>query len=370
MGTIAEELHMRRLLFPDIMKTPAFAGKTGLAPGTPVFVGERKLDRPRIDIVAYDQETVEEVADAGLDDCVRYRDLPHVTWINVTGIHDVKLIEALGERFQIHPLTLEDLVNTSQRPKVEEYDTYVFMVLKMISYNRDLRHIEVEHLSLILGHGYVLLFQEREGDVFESVRERIRTGKGRLRRSKADYLAYALMDAVIDAYFVALDMIGEHVEEVDQAILAAPNASHLHTLYRTKREILYLRKVVWPLREEVAALSRYESTLISDQMRIFLRDLYDHTIQAIDMIETFRDLLAGMHDTYLSTVSNRMNEVMKVLTMIATIFIPLSFIAGVYGMNFEYMPELEWRWGYYVVLAIMAVIGVSMLAFFKARRWF
>jgi magnesium transporter len=360
---------MKRKKRKTIRRAAGPSDKTGLPPGTPVFVGERKQDKTRIEVMDYTPDHLDEIHDAGLDDCARLKDGPGVTWINVNGIHDVRQIEALGRLFELHPLTMEDIVNTTQRPKAEMFDQYIFMVLKMITYNEGQNDIDIENVSLILGDGYVLSFQEREGDVFEAARRRIRSGKGLVRGARADYLAYALMDGVVDAYFVALEKIGEYIEGIDDQIVLAPETSHMQEVHRLKREILFLRKSVWPLREEIASIVKFESPLINSSTRIYLRDLHDHTIQIIDLVETFRDILAGMHDTFLSSVSNRMNEVMKMLTIIATIFIPLTFIAGVYGMNFENMPELKWPWGYYTILGIMAVIGIGMVFFFKRKHW-
>jgi len=227
----------------------------------------------------------------------------------------------------------------------------------------------LEHVSLILGENYVISFLEDEGDVFDGLRERIRTAKGRIRSMKSDYLAYALMDAVVDNYFQAMESIGDHLEEIDDKIMVDPKPDDIQEINRLKRDILSLRKAVWPLREEIGVLEKSESLLVSPDTKIFFRDLYDHTIQIIDMVETYRDILGGMHDVYLSSISNRMNEIMKVLTIIATIFIPLSFIVGVYGMNFEYMPELKWRWGYYMVWGLMVMAGIGMLGYFKRKKW-
>jgi magnesium transporter len=340
--------------------------KTGLPP---VFVGVRKQDKTRIEIIDYAVDHLEQTYDAGLDDCRVLKGRPSVTWINVNGVHDVKMIESLGKLFDLHPLTMEDTVNTTQRPKAEEFDRYIFLVFKMITYNEKYNDIDIEHVSLVLGEGFVISFQEHEGDVFEAVRQRIRNGKGLIRGSGSDYLAYALMDSVVDAHFGVLEQIGEYIEGIDDEIVLAPDVEHMKEVHRLKREILFLRKSVWPLREEIAAIEKFESPLIKASTRVYLRDLYDHTVQVIDLVETYRDILISMHDTFLTSVSNRMNEIMKVLTIIATLFIPLTFIAGVYGMNFKYMPELQWRWGYYLVLGIMVSIGVGMAMFFKKRKW-
>lgn len=345
------------------------ADKAGMPPGTIVFIGERKQDEVEIQILTYDGGHFEEVPNAALGDIGRHLGNSSVTWINISGLHDVELIAALGKQFQLHPLTLEDIVNPSQRPKVEEFDDYIFLVLRMASYNGDLKRIDLENVSLVLGDGWVLSFQERTGDVFDSVRGRIRSGKGRIRRSKADYLAYALMDSIVDEYFVILEKMGEHIEELDDEIVLAPETPHLSEVHKLKRDVLALRKSIWPMREEVSAIEKSESALIVAATRPFLRDLYDHTVQLIDIVETYRDILGNMHDTFLSSVNNRMNEIIKVLTIIATIFIPLTFIVGVYGMNFANMPELKWRWGYPMVMGFMGLIVIGMIVYFRRRRW-
>jgi magnesium transporter len=340
-----------------------------MSPGTPVFVGERKQDVINISIIDYSGQHIEEIPHASLDDCARLRDSSNITWINVNGIHDVSVVQTLADMFGLHPLTTEDISNSHQRPKVEEFDSYILFALKMLVYSDDKKGIENENVSLILGANYVISFQEREGDVLDPLRQRIRTGKGKIRGKRADYLVYAIMDGLIDEYFVALEKMGDHIEEIDDEILTAPDATHRNELHRLKREIVFLRKAVWPLRENASVIGKSTSPLMSESIKPFLRDLYDHTIQIIDLVELYRDIIGGMHDTFLSSVSNRMNEVMKVLTIIGTIFIPLTFIAGIYGMNFEYMPELKWTWGYFGLLGIMAVIALTMLGIFKKRRW-
>ena len=343
--------------------------KAGLPPGTPVFVGERKQDVIRISIMNYSTEHIEEIHNASLDDCVRVRDSSDIAWINVNGIHDVNTIQTLAKLFGLHPLTTEDISNTSQRPKAEEFDGYIFFTLKMLTYDEETNSIENENVSVILGEKHVISFQERDDDVLDPVRDRIRSSKGRIRSEGADYLAYTIMDGVVDEYFVALEKLGDHIEQIDDEILTAPDATHMKELHRLKREIVFLRKAVWPLREEISAIEKSGSRLIGDSIRPFLRDLYDHTIQIIDMVETYRDIIGGMHDTFLSSISNRMNEIMKVLTIIGTIFIPLTFIVGIYGMNFENMPELKWTWGYFGLLGVMAALGLTMLGIFKKRKW-
>lgn len=341
-----------------------------MSPGTMIFIGEQQVDKARINIIQYDTAMLKEMNDVTPEECRDCVAAQGVTWINVNGIHNISLIESLGKYFGLHPLTLEDIVNTTQRPKVEEFPNYVYSVLKMMAFDETTKRVESEHVSLILGENYVISFQEHEGDVFDYVRERIRNAKGRIRSLKADYLAYALMDAAVDHYFLAVERIGDRIEDMDDHILTHPKPENIQEVHQMKREILSFRKAVWPLREEVGALKKSETSLIRPGTKVFLRDLYDHIIQIIDMVETYRDILGGIHDTYLSSVSNRMNEIMKVLTIISTIFIPMTFIAGVYGMNFEHMPELKWPFGYSLVWGIMLAIAISLIFFFKRRKWF
>ena len=274
-----------------------------------------------------------------------------------------------GRHYDLHPLVLEDILNTDQRPKVEDYERYLFLTLKMITYEEKEKIVHVEQVSVILGSSFVISLQESEGDVFDSVRERLRKGKGRIRKSGPDYLAYALMDAVVDNYFLVLEKIGEDIEELEEEVIRKPGPETVESIQNLKRELLYLRKSVWPLREAILSLEKGESPLIEDKTAIYLRDVYDHSIQIIDTVETFRDMVAGMLDIYLSGVSNKMNEIMKVLTIIATLFIPLTFIVGVYGMNFKYMPELEWHDAYFFVWAVMIAIAVLMLFYFRKKKW-
>lgn len=343
--------------------------KSGMSPGTMAFIGEPKVDKARIDIIQYDETSLNELNDISMNQCRDFAKAPSVTWINVNGIHDIGLIEALGKCLDLHPLTLEDIVNTSQRPKVEEFPTYVYVVLKMMGFDEAANQLRIEHVSLILGDNYVISFLEDEGDVFDPVRERLRSAKGRIRMMKSDYLAYSLMDTVVDHYFLAVERIGDRIEDADDHILVDPKPDDIQEVHRLKRDILSLRKAVWPLREEIGALEKSESMLIHSETKVFLRDLYDHTIQVIEMLETFRDIIGSMHDTYLSSISNRMNEIMKVLTIIATIFIPLTFIVGVYGMNFENMPELKWPWGYFMIWGVILAVGGGLIGYFKRKNW-
>jgi magnesium transporter len=346
------------------------SSKTGLPPGSLVHVGEEKAERSRITIIDYDARTFQEKEAKSVEECFSFKETATVTWINIDGVHDSELVGKLGAHFGVHPLILEDIMTTAQRPKVEDLGDYIYVVLRMLSWEKEKNGVFSEQVSLILGPNFVISFQESAGgDVFGPVRDRIRTGKGRLRNQGPDYLAYALIDAVVDNYFIVLEKIGERVEVLEEDLVTNPDQETLHEMHALKREMIHVRRSVWPLREVISGLERAESKLIKKSTGIFLRDVYDHTIQVIDTVETYRDMLSGMLDIYLSSVSNRMNQVMKVLTIIATIFIPLTFIAGVYGMNFEFMPELKWRWGYFLIVGIMSAIGVLMVIVFRRKKW-
>jgi magnesium transporter len=343
--------------------------KAGLPPGTLVHIGEKKADTPKITVMDYDEAHFQEKEIKTIEECFLFKDKPTVTWINIDGLHQVEILEKLGECYGLHPLVLEDILNTDQRPKMEDYGEYLYIVLRMLNYNDKSSEIESEQISLVLGPNFVFSFQEREGDTFNPIRDRIRNSKGRIRKMGADHLAYTLLDSIIDNYFIILEKLGEKIEFLEEEVVTRPTPETLQTIHHLKREMIFLRKGVWPLREVISGLERGESSLIKESTRIYLRDVYDHTIQTIDTIETYRDMVSGMLDIYLSSISNRLNAVMKVLTIIATIFMPLTFIAGIYGMNFKYMPELEWRWGYPVVWFAVVLISVSMLIYFKRKRW-
>ena len=349
--------------------TRARTEKPGVPPGTVVHTEGREAGKVSISIIDYDEEHVQELSTSSPDDCSSFRDTPSVTWVNVVGIHEPGIIEDLGARFHIHPLVLEDIANVGQRPKTEEYEGYAYISLKMLSYDEGRGQVDAEQVSLILMPSTAISFQEREGDVFDVIRERIRNKKGRIRSMGVDYLVYALIDAIVDNYFAVMERLGEKVEALEEAIVSNPDPAALRTLHGVKRELILLRRSVWPLREVISGLQRNESPLVTEKTRVYLRDVYDHTIQVIDTVETLRDMASGMLEMYLSTVSNRMNEVMKVLTIIATLFIPLTFVAGVYGMNFKYMPELECRYSYPIVLAIMLGVCLVMLAYFRKKKW-
>lgn len=340
----------------------------GLSPGALIHAGERKTERVEIHHIDFDSENLVERDLRSVEEAFLLMEGRSTSWLNITGLHDVDLIGKIGARFDIHPLVLEDVLNVGHRPKFEDHGGFHFLVAKMVSLEAGIG-LTVEQISLILGPRYLITFQEKPGDVFEPVRNRIRAGKGRIRSSGADYLAYALVDAIVDHYFVLLERIGEDLERLEEELSDDPQPEVLQRVHNLKRDMVFIRKSIWPMREVIAGLERSESGLIRKSTRPFLRDVYDHTIHVIDSVDSFRDVLSGMTELYMTLVSNRMNEVMKVLTIMATIFIPLTFLAGIYGMNFEFMPELSWRWGYPLVWLVMLGLGLGMFLVFKIKKW-
>ncbi|MDO9186167.1 MAG: magnesium/cobalt transporter CorA [Bacteroidia bacterium] len=341
--------------------------KAGAPPGTVVYSGKDTAEKVKITLIEYNETQFIEKNFYDFAECLESVDPNMVKWINVDGIHKVGLIEAIGKHYNIHALTLEDIVNTNQRSKFEDYDTYVVSIMKMIYYDEEIRS---EQLTVILMEGMVISFQEiHGGDAFDMIRNRIRQGKGRIRKMGADYLAYALLDAVVDCYFTILEKFGDRIELLEEELMEEPTKETLKQLHFMKREMIFLRKAVWPMRELINNLERSETELIKPSTDIYLRDLHDHSVRVIDTVETFRDLLSGMMDIYLSSVSNRMNEVMKVLTIITTIFVPVTFIVGVYGMNFDFMPELHSKWGYPLTWFVIIVTIGSLLIYFRRKKW-
>lgn len=346
------------------------AKKAGMSPGALIYVGERSPTKSTVTVIDYSAETLSERTLDRIEDCLPYRDTPTVSWINVEGIHDTAAIGAIGTHFGIHPLVLEDILNTDKRPLCEDYPGYVFVLLKMLSRDPKSRQLVSEQVSLVLGPTWVISFQEgHAGDLFQPVRERLRGAKGRIRSLGPDYLAYALLDAIVDGYFVVLEQMGEEIETIEQSLTTTPTEATLAEIYRAKRDSIFLRRAVWPVREIAASLERAEHPLIASATRMYLRDVYTHAIEVIDVLEAHREMVAGMLEIYLSSTSNRLNKVMMVLTLVTTIFMPLSFIAGVYGMNFKYMPELELPYGYPLVVAVMVSVAGTMLFVFRRRGW-
>ncbi len=334
-----------------------------------MHAGEVKPEETKISLMTYDEATCEERELTRVEEAFPLKDGSTVTWIDIDGLRSIPTIEALGKHFGFHPLVLEDVVTTGQRPKMEDHESYLYLVLRMVRSRDSTGEIDDEQLSLFLGPGWVISIQEKAGDVFDPVRERIRNGKGRIRKMGAGYLAYALVDAVVDHYFVVLEKLGDRVDSLSEKLVTEPGPASLRELQTLRHELLFLRKWIWPLRDVISRLERCESAFFSEATRIYLRDVYDHAIQVLDTVETYRDMVSGMLEIYLSSLSNRMNEIMKVLTIITTVFIPLSFVAGLYGMNFQYMPEIEWRYGYFAILGLMTVMAGVMVLYFKRRRW-
>jgi len=344
----------------------------GTSPGTLRKPEVSRVPKVTVRILDYGPDSLNEKESATLEECFALRDTATVTWIDVNGLQDVELIKRLGSHFGLHPLALEDVLNTGQRPKLEEFDDHCFIVMKELEYDGSL---VAEQISLFLGKRWVITLQEIPGDPFDPVRARIRQGKGSIRKMGADYLAYALIDTLVDGAFPILETLGETLEDLEKELVRNPSPRQLHELHSLRRELLYLRRAMWPQREVIHALQREENHLVRRETRVYLRDTYDHTIQILDLLETYRDLATGMLDLYLSSVSNRLNEIMKVLTIISTIFIPLTFLTSLYGMNFNpaagrlSMPELNSPYGYPVLLLIMLAIVGGMLYYFRRKRW-
>jgi magnesium transporter len=345
------------------------AEKAGLPPGTLVHVGEPPTETPQITVMAYSDGQLEERRSANLDGVFPLRDEPWVTWVDLAGLRDVKALEQIGRCLSLHPLVMEDILNTTEMPKLDDLGGYLYIVLKSLYFDPQLQEVTREQISLILGPNYVLSFQESIGDNLESVRERLRAGRGRLRGEKADYLLYSILDRIVDDYFVALEQLGDRLEGVEDELVERPGSHSLHAIYALKREMIVMRRAVWPLREVLSSLQRSHSSLVRPSTAIYLRDLFDHTMHVLETVEIFRDMLSGMLDIYLSSMSNRLNEVMKVLTMVGTIFIPLTFLAGVYGMNFRFFPEIGWRWGYLFFWLLCLLVAAGMMVFFRRRKW-
>ena len=343
--------------------------KAGLPPGALIHVGEKRQDTVRISVMDYDGDRLAEQHPRDIETVFPLKDEPTTTWINIDGIHDMAVIEKLGLHFLVHPLTLEDIVNTTQRPKAEDFEDYLLVVLKMLTEDAARDRIRAEQISLVVGANFLISFQEVQGDVFEGVRARIRQGRLRIRRGGPGYLAYALIDAVVDHYFVILEKLGDKIEALEADLHDERAADPLPRVYRLKQEMIYLRRQIWPLRETLSHLQMTESPLLGEANRVFFADVYDHLVQAIEVVEYLREVLGGLHDLCISLTGQKMNEIMKVLTIIATIFIPLSFVAGIYGMNFKVMPELDWRWGYLLAWGLFVGIGAGMVVYFKKKKW-
>jgi magnesium transporter len=341
----------------------------GLPPGSVVFVGEEKTEPVRFSVIDYTSDDLDETVLESVDDVLPYLNSPTTTWINVSGVHDEEVVRTIGDHFGLHPLIQEDIAHTGQRPKVETYDNHVYVVSKMLYHDGQEDHLRAEQVSFVLGGSYLISFQEDPGDVFDPVRKRLREGRGRIRKAGTDYLTYALLDVIVDHYFVILEELGDRTEEIEEEVLDDPQTETQGRINDLRRDLIFMRRMTWPVRELLSQLQRLDSPLWTEETRPFVRDTYDHAVQVLDLVESLRDVVGGLTDLYMTSLSNRMNEIMKVLTIIGTIFIPLTFIAGIYGMNFEYMPELTFWYGYPTAMAGMAVIAAILLVYFRRKGW-
>ena len=343
--------------------------KAGLPPGSLVHVGELLETEARITIVDYNKDVIEEQTIESVEQILQCREKDTVTWVNIEGLGNIELVGAIGEAFNIHPLVLEDILNTHQRPKLEEYDDYLYCVLKGISLAENRFSVEYEQISMLILNDFVFTFKEKQDELFEPVRRRLRSSKGHFRSQGADYLAYVILDTIVDSYFSLQDSLDDIVDSVEEELLTEPTPKTLATIQSVKRELIIIRRSISPLREMLNAILRSESPLIEEKSLIYFRDISDHVLRISESIESSRDMIAGLLDIYITTISNKMNEIMKVLTVFASIFIPLTFIAGIYGMNFEYMPELKWKWAYPALWMTFIAIPVILLVYFKKKKW-
>ena len=342
----------------------------GQSPGALIFIGQKKTDSVQIRVIDYDSSNLTEKQLSDVKDGSSFKKTDTVTWLNINGLHDTEIVKDVGNVFDLHPLVMEDILNTGQRPKIEEFEHYIFIALKMIRYDSASGMIINEQLSMLLGQNFLLTFQEQSGDVFDPVRERIRRNKSRIRGAGTDYLAYALLDTVVDNYIYTIELIGEKIEDLEEEVLSGQDPSIMEKINDFKRETNYLRKSIRPAREAILHMSRIDSQLFAEQTLPFLKDLQDLINQATEAIDTYRDLLTDQLNVYNSVMANRMNDIMKVLTIFAAIFIPLTFIAGIYGTNFEYLPELHYKYSYFIFWAVLVVLAGVLLVFFKRKKWF
>lgn len=346
-----------------------YAQKVGLPPGTLVYMGDERTDPVRITVIDYDETHLHEEKVQTIEACLPFRDTMTVTWIHIEGVHDTQIIEEIGTYFGVNSLVLEDLMSPTQLSKIEGYEDHVFIILKNLDYDTASHRVLREQISLIIGKNFVISLQENRGELFASVQNRIRNAQGRIRQMKADYLAYALIDVIVDRYFIILEQLSDRIESVEEEAIANPTSEVLEKINISRKALLHLRRPILPLRDVIDEVLDGEIPLLAQETHLYFRDVYDHLIQVAHTLEALRSAVSGLFDTYTSAVSHRMNEVMKVLTIVATIFIPLTFIAGIYGMNFRFMPELETHWGYPVVLLVMMGIGIAMFIYFKLKKW-
>ncbi|MFT5766060.1 MAG: magnesium transporter [Saprospiraceae bacterium] len=344
--------------------------KAGLPPGSIIFTGNQKVEKIFIHYVQYSEEQlIEKSFDNHKEVTLNPSPEDKVDWYDIRGLHDTDLIEIVGKTFGIHSLVLEDIVSTHQRPKFEEYPNGNFLIIRALAYDKEKLEIMTEQVAIFFRKGLLISFQEAETDLFEAVRTRIQSGRGRIRQRSSDYLAYALLDNIVDNYYVVLDDIESVIETLEDNLLSNPDDSIKEQIHHLKKELLVVRKSIAPLREAIGQFSKSDSALIEESSTIYIRDLYDHTVQIMDMVETYRDMLNSLQDLYISEISLRMNQVMQILAIITTIFVPLSFMAGMYGMNFDHMPELHFKYGYFILVSIMFIIAVSLVIYFRRKKW-
>ena len=352
-----------------LLKRPKSTKALHQAPGTVTYVGRKEKAETFLEVIDYNADDFERFTSKQPQDAFQFEKEDRVTWINLDGLSNTQEIEKVGKYYGLHPLIIEDIVNTNQRPKIDEYKDYYFIVAKMLYFEKD-GSLEQEHISFVLGHNYLLSFQEAGGDVFDGVRERLENVQGRIRSRGADYLVFALLDAIVDNYFMVIEEMSDRIENLEEQLFSSqPNDDTTFEIQELKRTMLRIRRAVFPLREVVSRMEKINSGIIDEQTLNYIRDLYDHLNQVIENIEIYREMTWGLMDMYLTTINNKMNEVMKVLTIMASIFIPLTFLAGIYGMNFEYMPELKYKYSYPILLLIMLLLIVGMLYYFKRKRW-
>lgn len=344
--------------------------KTGLAPGSLIYTGQVYTDEIKIQVIDYTDDHIEELEITEVAELERFNNPDTVTWINIQGLHDVEVISSIGKLMGLHPLTMEDILDTNQRPKVEEFEDHLYISMKMINHLEDHNKIDIEQVSIIAHNNFVICFQEKPGDVFNDIRTRLRNGKGRARKRGADYLSYMLIDVIIDFYYETLDQVWNKIERLDDLVVRRPDRIELNDIQVIRRDLIQLRRYMYPVRDVVHSISNSQGQFFSDQTLMFVRDSYDHAVQVVENLDTYREILNSVMDLYLSQLSNKMNEVMKVLTVMSSIFIPLTFIAGIYGMNFEHMPELGWAISYPVGFwSLIGVVAVIMVIFMKSRKW-
>lgn len=345
------------------------SAKAGLPPGSLIHIGKTRQEETHISLIDYNSREVTEALAPSISEIAAYKGRDSVTWVNVEGLKNIAMIEEIGAQFNIHPLVLEDILNTHQRPKIEDYGDYLYIVLKGLILEGQAFNVSYEQISLVLTSEYVFTFKEKRDDIFASIIRRIHNGKGAIRTLGSDYLAYTILDTVVDQYFTLQDSLDDVIDAVEDELLTNPGSATLATIQGLKRELVYIRKSISPVRELLSTMQRIDSPLLEEKTRIYYRDVFDHVLRVSEGMETNREMLSGLLDIYISSVSNKMNEVMKVLTVFASIFIPLTFIAGIYGMNFDHMPELHWKWAYPALWLVFVGISIMLLGYFKRKKW-